>query len=136
MRTIAQIIDENKNKVNEENIPAEVKKAIQKFKQDMDKLVKSMDLGDFAYKGCDTNHCYFGVGNGRWYEWHVTHDYDFEEKRHHLTFDSIASYGTFDFGDDTYKFYKSVGVVLAQEDALHKMEELFENIRLVIKDVE
>ena len=133
MRSIAQIIDQNKTKVNED-INADVKKAIQKFKQDMDKLVKGMDLGDFAYKGCSTTNCVFGIGGGYRYDFNIR--YDYYNTGYKMVFDSIASYGEFEFDDDVYKLYKSVGVVLAQEDALHKMEELFENIRLVIKDVE
>ena len=55
---------------------------------------------------------------------------------HILYFSPIASYGGFKNDDETYEFYKSLGVLLSQKDKLEQLKSLFIDTKVITRNAE
>lgn len=109
-----------------ERFDEETLKKLEEVKKKIEKLIKSMNVGNFKYE-ITPERVTFELGRR----------YDFWIELNHfrnvndLYFSSIASYGNFTTGDETYEFYKAVGLVLSQEDKLEQLKELFQDTRMI-----
>ena len=121
-----------KLKVDDINLPKDYKEELAEIKEDIDAIIKKMDLGDFKYKGSFSDRCLFGLDSSSRYDWDIRYDMKYLNV-HDLTFGSIASYGGFEMNDEAFKFYKSVGIILSQEKELNKIKEKFAEIQEVLE---
>lgn len=103
-----------------EEVDPEVKTRLDKVRKDIEKVLKSMDLGGLKYE-IYPGRVTFELG--RRYDFWI--ELDRFGDTDNLYFSSIASYGNFTTGDETYKFYKALGVLLSQEDKLEQLRQLF-----------
>lgn len=111
-----------------ESMPDEAEKQLKENARRIEAILKKMDIGDFKYEIR-----YDGINFmiSRRLEWGC-HLRLKDLRTQKLSFDSIASYGSFDFDEDVYTFYKSVGAVLTNEKELKEIEQiLLENAEII-----
>ena len=111
-----------------ESLPGDAEKQLKENAKKIEAILKKMDIGDFKYEirydGID-----FMISRRLDWGCHLRLK-DLRSQK--LSFDSIASYGSFDFDDEVYAFYKSVGAVLTNENELKEIEQiLLENAELI-----
>ena len=109
-----------------EDLDPKTKAQLDKVRKDIEKVLKSMDLGGLKYE-ITPERVYFSMG--RRYDFWV--ELDHRSTTNILYFSSVASYGNFITGDETYEFYKAVGLVLSQEDKMEQLKELFQETRMI-----
>ena len=138
MKSILNYLKENNvqesQKIDESAFTPEIKKQIQDLKNEIENIVKKMDIGDFKLQRCSADTLYFGLDDPRRYGWEIRLKM-LDLNVYRLVFGSIASYGSFEFDEDAYKFYKSVGIVLSQEKELKQIEEIFTKINDIIMNI-
>lgn len=140
MKSILNYLKENNiqesQKIDESAFTPEIKKQIQDLKNEIENIVKKMDIGDFKFQNCSADTLYLGLDNPRRFGWDIRFNmHDLNDYR--LEFGSIASYGSFSFEDtEVYKMYKSIGIVLSQEKELKQIEEIFAKINDIIMNIE
>ena len=112
-----------------EELDPNVKTQLDKVRKDIEKVLKSMDLGGLKYE-IQPGRVDFELGR-RYDFWIDLNRLDDERGMTNLRFSSIASYGSFRTGDETYEFYKALGVLLSQEDKLEQIRQLFLEARKI-----
>lgn len=112
-----------------ERFDDETLKKLEEVKNKIEKLIKSMNIGNFKYE-ITSERVTFELGR-RYDFWIELNRLDNARGMNDLYFSSIASYGNFTTGDETYEFYKAVGLVLSQEDKLEQLKELFQETRMI-----
>lgn len=127
----------NNNKINEASaFSAETKAELAKKLNDINKIIKRMDLGYFIVRETAVRWISLELSNKR-YSWRITADtWDYPDMRVKLKFDSIASYGSFELDEDCCKFYESVGKVLSQKKELQEIEKVWEEMDAIIREEE
>lgn len=114
-----------------EDLDPKTKAQLDKVKKDIEKVLKSMDLGGLKYE-ITPHRVEFNMG--RRYDFWI--ELDHFRNVNNLYFSSVASYGNFTTGDETYEFYKSLGVLLSQEDKLEQIRQLFLEAKEIVRNVE
>ena len=114
-----------------ENLDPKTKAQLDKVRKDIEKVLKSTELGGLKYE-IHPERVYFSMG--RRYDFWI--ELDPFSNTHILYFSSIASYGGFKNDDETYEFYKSLGVLLSQKDKLEQIRQLFLEIRKIARNAE
>lgn len=133
MKTIADYINREltSGRINEsDDLSPKIKNEIRKKYDEIDKIVKKMNIGRFIYEGCGYRGCRFKINNRISWGFEV----DFFEKD--LRFDSVASYGAFRFDDEVFDLYMSIGAVLSQEKELKEIEKLLKESHQIVRDAE
>lgn len=103
-----------------ESLSDDAKNQLKANSQKIESILKKMNIGDFKY---EIHHDGINFMISRRLDWgcHLRLKNLHSQK---LSFDSIASYGSFDFDEDVYAFYKSVGAVLTNEKELKEIEQI------------
>ena len=114
-----------------EDLDPKTKAQLDKVKKNIEKVLKSMDLGGLKYEIYPYR---VEFNMGRRYDFFVELDHFRNVDK--LYFSSIASYGNFTTGDESYEFYKSLGVLLSQEDKLEQIRQLFLEAKQIVRNVE
>ena len=109
----------NEPQINEE-LDERTKLQFAKIRNNIEKVLKSMDLGGLKQTIYPSK---VNFELGRSYDFWI--ELDRFRGVNNLYFSSIASHGEFTTGDETYKFYKALGVLLSQEDKLEQIRQLF-----------
>lgn len=117
-----------------ENLDPKTKAQLDKVRKDIEKVLKSMDLGGLKYE-ITPERVTFEMGR-RYDFWIELNRLDDARGMTNLRFSSIASYGSFIAGNETYEFYKSLGVLLSQEDKLEQIRQLFLETRKIARNAE
>ena len=117
-----------------EDLDPKTKAQLDKVRKDIEKVLKSMELGNFKYE-ITSERVTFELGR-RYDFWIELNRLDDVRGMTDLRFSSIASYGGFRTGDETYEFYKSLGVLLSQEDKLEQIRQLFLETRKIARNAE
>lgn len=116
-----------------EDLDPKTKAQLDKVRKDIGKVLKSMELGGLKYE-IHPERVYFSMGKR--YDFWIGLDPDPFSNTHILYFSSIASYGSFKMDDETYEFYKSLGVLLSQKDKLEQLKSLFIDTKVISRNAE
>ena len=117
-----------------EDLDPKTKAQLDKVRKDIEKVLKSMELGGLKYE-IHPERVYFSMGR-RYDFWIELNRLDDARGMTNLRFSSIASYGGFKMDDETYEFYKSLGVLLSQKDKLEQIRQLFLETRKIARNAE
>lgn len=117
-----------------EDLDPKTKAQLDKVRKDIEKVLKSMNLGGFKYT-IYPDRVTFELGR-RYDFWIELNRLDDASGMTNLRFSSIASYGSFKMDDETYEFYKSLGVLLSQKDKLEQIRQLFLEARNIARNAE
>lgn len=118
-------------RINEaEDLSPKIKNEIRKKYDEIDKIVKKMNIGRFTYEGCGYRGCRFKINN------RMTWGFELDFFNKGIKFDSVASYGSFQFDDEIFDLYMSIGAILSQEKELKEIENLMKEAQVIYRNAE
>lgn len=135
MKTISDYLNNLNEKLDLSGINPDSKDLLErkiiKKREELEKVIKKMDLGDLKYEIYPDRIC-FNLGR-RYDFWIELERYLSGNSNSRLRVSSIASYGNFYQDDECWKFYKSLGVLLSQHNELDKLREILIDLDKLLK---